>query len=653
VVSELKNGFFNYKLSLKLILEADGKTSELLAGVIDNVFLDLHSYGFNGNIRFTGYDNPDLNTLFHSKKPIKITLTISPTDPSKQGPPLLELKGIVTERRWKRVDEANHAKKLPIYHYLINIADHAQVTWGEHFPVNIYVSKSMKEVFEEHKNPEITIKYDFPPLEAKHPITAFSLCYNKHLSRPRQISFYSFFNWYMHQEGGILSYIYKNNTYSVIAKKAEGKPFKISEWLISPVSGLVPSESRYDDKTIKHSPTAMDAEDKTNDHSFKSVRRDSIDPAKYRTFPEHTYEKVESPLDPTQPEMELFPLHFENDFHLDKLIPGSFISFTSDENSWTQDPLIKDKEFRCRSMIFSADRTESLDTHKNIQVYRIAVKSILEPKEETYIDRPYFSPPIFPFEIEGEIFSDIGDKPQSTFKISEDDKAPQGQYLVKVPLAGKDLKVVVPFTPNLSSGQQYFPYFKEEKVLLGMYFRTALIKRVIDWNKLTRLPNGVQGVQTVFSSNGKDEYSILKHEFEDGKNSVVTLKQSTSAVQTQTLTIKDKEILIQVVEKDKKTVLMRYHSEEGITISFAKEEEKSLQELKMDGKQITHTCKDSSDTSTFVQTPKSFSFTAKDFNIISDKVTADIKDVINHKAGSKINLESPVINAKGDLKVGG
>src|SRR3569832_954983 len=135
-MSELKNGFFNYKLSLKLVLEADGKKAELLAGVVDNVFLNLHSYGFNGNIRFTGYDNPDLNTLFHSKKIIKITLTISPTEPSKEGPPLLELKGIVTERRWKRVDEANHAKKLPIYHYLITIADHAQVTWGEHFPVN-------------------------------------------------------------------------------------------------------------------------------------------------------------------------------------------------------------------------------------------------------------------------------------------------------------------------------------------------------------------------------------------------------------------------------------------------------------------------------------------------------------------------------------
>jgi hypothetical protein len=652
-MSEKNSATFKQDQNIKLVLEADGGKSELLAGNIEGVFLDLHSYGFTGSVRFSGSNNTDLNTLFHSKKPIKVTLTFFPTDPKKIATPLLELKGIVTERRWKRVDVANDTKKIPEYRYQINFSDNAKVTWEEHFPLSIYVNKSMKEIFEEHKNPEITLKYDFPPLENKHPVTAFSLRHNDSLPPSKQSSFYPFLAWYLHHEGGIFSYDYKDHTYTILAKKkpAEGEPFKIREAYVLPLSGLVAYEPRYNEKIIKHNPDSMDPEDKENENSFKSVRRDSIHPEKYRIHPEHSYAAAKSSFEFSLPEMEFYPLTFKDDFSISKLVPGSYITFFSDKSSWTSDPLIKDKVFRTRVLIFTAIRTTNSGTHKTVQPYQITLRCIVEPKDETYIERPPFSPPIFPFEIEGQVFSDVAPKEQTTFKISEE--VPKGQYLVKVPLAGKDLKVVVPFTPNMTSGQHYFPYYKDEKVLLDLYFHTAQIKKVVDWNKLVQLPSTVQGVQTVYGSHGKDKYALLKHEYEGGENSVLTIKQSTSAPQVQIITLKDKELIIKVEEKDKKTVLMRYHCDEGVTISYANEESKDSQEIKMDGKQITQTCKDSSDTSTIVQTPTSCTFTCKDFNIKSDNIKTDIKDAVNHKVGSKFNIEAPVINAKGDMKVGG
>ncbi|MGH2612794.1 MAG: hypothetical protein ACRDFB_07065, partial [Rhabdochlamydiaceae bacterium] len=196
------DAFFECDLDLSLTLDAEGKQAEVVAGNIERISLDLHSYGFNGSVQLSSYGNQDLDGAFNSTKVTKITLTFKPTDPLLGTAPLLEIKGIITRKLFKRTDAIGENKEQSIRLYELAFLDAAQAVWSEHFPVNIYVDESMKDILDKHKNSDISIKYNFKALEDKHPITAFSLGYKDSLSEEQQVSFYSFLMWYLHQEEG-------------------------------------------------------------------------------------------------------------------------------------------------------------------------------------------------------------------------------------------------------------------------------------------------------------------------------------------------------------------------------------------------------------------------------------------------------------------
>jgi hypothetical protein len=646
-MTEEKIPQFDADLKLKLVLESDGKKAELIAGNIENIFLKLHSYGFEATLIFSSCNDQEVDAVYDSKKPTTVVLTF--LDPKKTEP-LFELKGFVITKQSQRVDTADNNLGEPLTFYKVRVQDNARATWEEHFPTSIYVNKSMKEALEQHKNPEITIKYDFPPLESIKPITAFSLPFNKALPKAQQPSFYSFINWYLHLEGGILNYDYKTHSYSIVAKKDDkGEAYKIQEKWITPPIGLHAPVPRFNTKIVTHTAQNVDAEEVENTEAYKSVRRDFMNPEGYTIFPQHAPQDVVSPLYPDETELTFHAKYFTDDFHIHQLIPGSLIGFPTDK-SWTQPH--QDKAYRVRMLTFSANKLDPPDVDKPVQKYDITCSPTLELKEETYIERPLFHPPVFPFEIHGKIFSDIGDTQQSTFKVTQEEEAPQGQYHVVVPLVGGDQKIIVPFTPNMP-GHHFFPYTKDQEVLLAMYFRTALILRAINFQNRVRLPQDVQGKQIVLSYNGVDQYALMKHEFKDGKDSVVTIEQATSDKQAQTITIQDKEIVIAVETKDEKTILIKYSCEQGLFLSLNDKASKITQEIALDGKQITQTCKNDSDTNTIIQTPDTTTLTCKNFNLKADKVVIDAKEAINCKAGSKFNVEAPISNAKTQMKIGG
>lgn len=641
--------FFSQELSLLLELEAEGNQVEITSGNIEKVSLELHSYGFAGSIQFSGLDDEKLAALYNSKKETHVKLTFQPTDPMDlEGAPLLEIKGIVLKKYFKRIDTKDKVNPYAVRHYEIVLCDNAQATWSEHRPINVYVDESMKDVLEAHKNPKISMKYDFTPLEQKHPIIAFSLASQGAIQE--QEHFYSFFNWYLHQEGGICHYDYKTSTYSILGKKPplSGEAYPIKDYWVTPPTITFQNPPRYSLHTLEHSSDNLDTQKKQEETAFTRVRKDVVAATNYRTFPEHAHEPIQSAHDPQHPEAEFEAVQLESDFHIDKLLPGSYVQFsaTHQDETWSDDSFFKGKIFRSRVLFFEADKiglAEKLE--KTTQTYRLYIKTILELEEESFVDRPFFRPPTFPFTIQGKISSDLGDKEQSTYKISENHRASQGQYLVAVPLANNK-NVVVPFTPDFMSGQYYFPYCKGERVLLSMYFHTAKIQRVIDWQPLARLPSGVQGNQIVLSSNGKDKYAIIKHEFEEGKNSVITVQQATSETQVQTIQIKDKDLVISVNEKDKKTITIQLNGNQGLVLTLEDKAEQMTQQIAFDGQQIITTCKNSGDTSTCTQTPTSVTIACKEFNVQSEKITLNAKDTIVQASGTEIDLQTPIANIK-------
>ncbi len=633
-------------LGVSLELEANGKKETILAGHIEKLNLSLESYGHSCGIFFSSFYEK-VDALLEEKGVIKATLSFKAINPiSKQiMDPLFEIKGIVTHKYSKSWNPVETLTETPTYHE-IWISDNAKATWEEHFPTNnIYVDQSMKEVLEKHANPEISPQFEWDKLEVKHPVIAFTLPHRNGISNEDQVSFYSFLFWYLHMENGIWAYDYKKHTYSIIGKKAKpaGEPFAIVEKWVETPQHIPAKPARFNSRTVKHTSERVENKDKENKDAFKSVRRDALSSENYHRFPDEAPETVHSTL---APEKDLLVVEFNEmeDLIIDKLLPGSGVSFKPDHGLGTWSKKLT-KNYRVRSLYMVSDSIPiSQKPDKTVQHYRSGIKVVLEEEEEPFVLRPAFLAPNYPFKVLGKVFSDIGDEEQTTYKIQESEKAPLGQYLVKVPFVEGGKKVIAPFTPH-DTAQDFRPLVKNSEVELLIYFRTALINRCINWGPLTRYPSGVQGNQLMMGSNGKDEHTSINFEYKDGKNPYFAIKQSSSETQTQTLEVQKEELLITVDEKDKKTVLVKLNKDGGVIISFEDKSAGVTQQILFDGKNSTLIFKGNEGTSTIVQGPETIAVTCKNFNVDAEKITFTAKDTITEKAGTKIFHDAPVVDA--------
>lgn len=649
------NHFFISNLFLSLKLESDGKEAEVPTGNIEEVHLNLCSYGYSCHLQFSTFDKDEIYEILTSTKVIKATLGFKPTDPLQGIEPYIEFKGIITGKNFKRVSSSLGREEQAHRMYEIHFIDNARATWEQHYPTNIYVDESMKDVLEKHVNPEIKMDYKWDPLEIKHPLTSFSLQHKYWLKPHEQTNFYSFLTWYLHQENGILEYDYKEHSYTINGKKKEssGPPLEVAEWSVTPPLCLLSSIPRFNEKTLDHTSDGIDQKDKENEDSFQSVRREKFDSQHYRVYPEQAGEQIHSSLFTDKNEIEVNFTEFTSDIQLDNLTPGSFICFKGDgEGNWSQDSCFKDKNFRIRNLDFIANKIEVTDeTDKHIQAFQLFVKARIEEEDALFVECPRFIPPSFPFYIQGKVFCDLGEDEQSTYKILETEKVPQGQYLVHVPLAGEK-KVLTPFVPSYS-GQYFFPYIKNTKVMLSMHFRTAKIDRPIDWDPFARLPAGVQGNQMVLASNGEDKYTVMGHEYIDGKDPLYRLKQSSSEKQMQTIEMKEKDILIAVDEKDKKHLFIQLNHESGFVLSLEDKEAGNHQQIVFDGTSMIHTCKGSAGTSIITQKPDSVAIECKNFSIKSETISIEASDSIIQDGKNKFDIKTKIANvAAPTIKLG-
>lgn len=638
---------FKENLMLTLKLESDGKEGELSTGFIQHVTLNMHSYGYDCHVKFFTRDNDELYQIMSSPKILKATLTFKRAEPEKEGETILELKGIVTpEKTFTRLPSDQNNMEQSQREYEIYFWDNAKATWEQHFPTNVYVDESMKDILTKHGNPEVTIDYKWDPLEIKHPVTAFSLYYKYWLKPDEQTSFYSFLNWYLHQENGLLTYDFKSNSYTITGKKKEasGKPLEVHELQSNPPKCFFSPPTRHNEKILKHTADNLENEDKENPNSFKLVRKEEFDPGNYGPHPKHARQKVKSPIAPEKNLFEVDIKKFTDEIHLDKLTPGSFLGFKGDkEGNWSRDSCIKDKKFRIRSMAFTANRFDlSEKNEKPTHVFLMTARAVLEEEEENHAARPRFIPPAYPFYIQGKVFCDIGEKEQSTFKIQESEKSPKGLYLVKVPLAGNK-KVVAPFDPDISA-QFYNPFKKETKVMLSLHFNAAEIVGPIDWDPHARLPKGVQGDRIVLASNGKDKYTFIQVEYVNGKDPVYTIKQSSSAEQTQTLQIKEKEFMVTVENKGKKVLSFLMNLDTAIVITHENKEAGTLQQFTLNGETITTTCKGKAGKSEIIQKPDAVDIQCKKFTVKSDMITLEAANAIMMKGKNMCRLQTKLTN---------
>jgi len=643
-------------LQVSLQLEVDGKKEEIFASNLEKINLDLHPYGYEGFVGFRTFEQDKIHELFASEKVMKVTVTFKSTDPKKAGAPLLEIQGIVHERSYQTQGKGVQKKKTRSYE--IRFTDPAQASWTIHYPIKIFVDQTMKDVLDAEKNPLITLKYDWEALNEVSPILAFSLEFKRGMPKQQQVSFYSFLMWYLEQKNGILEYNIKENSYAILGKKSEeGEPITVPEWSLTSALCQFPDPPRHHKRVIKHSAETQDNQDEENPNGFQAVRKDAFDDTNYHLFPEQVSQATLSTLSPEKPLVRFNLADLAEPFDLDKILPGVLIKIKGNDKLggvWCEEAAFKDQTFRLREISIHARKTTvSEEINIAIQPFQLEIQVTAESKDEPHIPRPAFNDPVYPFSIPGKIFCEKGDKEQATFNVEKTEKNPLGQYQVVVPLAGADKKVVVPFTPHIGSGQIYLPLCKDQQVMLAMYFLTAAIERVLDWQPLTHLPLDTLAHQIVFFSNGKDNFVVQKLEQKDGKDPILVIKQSSSQDQTQLIQIQEKKILMTVEEKGKNLATIQFDRESGLTLKVKDESSGVTQQTIYNPTSITHTSEGKDGKSTFIQKPDSVSIECKKFTVKCEEGIIEATKTLTQKAANKIFWDAPVINAKDKVKMGG
>ncbi|MBS0647907.1 MAG: hypothetical protein JSS10_01625 [Verrucomicrobia bacterium] len=637
---EEKTFSFFQDLQVKLALEAAGKKAEVFSNNIEKVKLHLHNYGFDAEMHFTTFDQEEMSQLFTQKKMMKAALTFAST---KESTPLLEIKGIVYERDYEPRPKGIQKKK--VRHFKIRFTDPAHRSWNVHFPTRIFVDETMKNVIDAEKNPLVSLKYDWEVLDEVSPIIAFSL------TQKKQVSFYSFLMWYLEQAGGVFQYNYKEHDYSILGKKnEEGEPVAVPEWETRFPSCRPPEPKRHHTRTIKLSTESEDFQDEENPEGFKSVRDDFFDDANYPLYPERLTQASHSAATLDKPLIQFSLARFTETFGLSHILPGVLIAIKGEEKlggDWSEDPEVKDQTFRIRDVSFEATKTVVSDgIQKNVQPFRLEVSLTAESKDEPFVSRPAFKDPVYPFSTIGKIFSEIGDKEQTTYNIVKNEKSPLGMYQVVIPRAGKDKKVLVPFTPDGTSGRNHLPHTKNLGVRLDMYFQAAKIVEVVEFTDLTQPSPDTQIQQTVLASNGKDKYVRQKHEFK-GKESTYTFEHSTSAEQKQLIEVQEQKILITVIEKGKTLSAIEINRKPlGVTITVKDDDQGSTQQFALTPAGNVLTSEGKSGKTTITQTSDTVSIETKKFMVKCEEGTIEAQKTLTSKAGSKHIIDAPLTTAK-------
>jgi hypothetical protein len=165
----------------------------------------------------------------------------------------------------------------------------------------------------------------------------------------------------------------------------------------------------------------------------------------------------------------------------------------------------------------------------------------LESSMELWVDLPSYTPPVYPFFVEGKIVSETGEDTDATYQFYTDQNTSINYYQISIPLWDKK-KVRAAYQPNLDAGQFYFPPYKNARVLVGLSFNSAVITDFLDWGISTALPMDSQGNQLVMGKSTTSQ-NIIKHSYVDSKPKLQI--QRTEKKDTELLQFSDGYIILQ------------------------------------------------------------------------------------------------------------
>ncbi len=544
---------FDERLAVSLTLTIAGKSHEIIAGSIKRFALDLWSWGLEGEVEFLltdtqgrgGKEKDALLADFLKPDLVEVSLEVKGVlgeTSSKPAHTALTVKGLVSEKTLVEEFVSTSSGSNVILHrrYGIRFQDAARLLWRQHHPCALYTSKTVKDVLDAHKGDKIGLTYDWDAgLGTSHAILFVGL------DPGMGASFYDWVLWYVHGRMGVFTYDYAKQGYKFAgAKDTSGTPVNLHEDNLAGLEILLPEVIRHDVTVLNATAESPVTQPITQKQAVTGIRQDVLLCTPISDEVQARVDLETARLKARGPEMELVWRSFPEK----ALTPGELVKLPAND-AWGAAGVAKDQVLRIRDMHLSG---EVLEKQGEEEVYNdpdamfsFRMSTRLEPKDESHVDLPAWQPPVYPRYVEGFIVSEQGAEKDETWQAYTDSKTSLDGYKVKIPLFADQI-IPAPFNPNLLPGHFYFPAYKGERVLVGLDFQKAWIKRFLDWRTGARMPQDGQGVQLLVGKTPENG-TALKHFYTDDKP--VFLMQRTNAKDTQKIQLDEGTLLIQVKEE--------------------------------------------------------------------------------------------------------
>ncbi|MFY0522957.1 hypothetical protein ACN28I_07105 [Archangium gephyra] len=544
---------FDERLTVTLTLTIAGKAHEIIAGSIKRFALELWSWGLEGEVEFLLTDNsaqggkekdalladflkPDLVEV---SLEVKAVLAEASTKPSHTA---LKVQGLVTEKTLVEevVPTTSGASVILHRRYGIRFQDAARVLWRQHYPCALYTSKTLKDVLEAHKGDKIRLAYDWDAgLGTSHALIFVGL------DPEKGASFYDWVLWYVHGHMGVWTYDYATQGYKfAAAKDTSGTPLNLVDENLQGLEVLLPEVIRHDVTVLNATAESPQTQPVTQKQAVAGIRQDVLLCTPISDEVQARVDLETARLKWRSPEMELVWRSFpEKTF-----APGALVKLP-DNAAWGAAGLTAGEPLRVRSLHVSGEVSDDQGQEEVYNdpsaLFSFRMSTRLERKDDPHVDLPAWQPPAYPRYVEGFIVSEQGADQDETWQAYTDSKTSLDGYKVKIPLFADQI-IPAPFNPNLLPGHFYFPAYKGERVLVGLDFQRAWIKRFLDWRTGARMPQDGQGVQLLVGKTPENG-TALKHFYTDDKP--VFLMQRTNAKDTQKIQLDEGTLLIQVKEE--------------------------------------------------------------------------------------------------------
>ena len=508
---------FTDNLEIKLSLSIDGESFEIPGANVKSIRINFRSFGFKAGISFWVSSESAQDKLFSrfiKDDLIEVKLNIEPHfKPQDADIEPFNIQGLVTGKSilTEFLSENIHLKDNPVLyrHYQVDFADSARVLWTQHFPCDIIVNGSVKDLIEANKGTGVALRYDWEALNEKFAINTLPLD-----SLKNRISFYDFLLWYTADKNGVFNYNSKTNEYTLAAAKDQnGKAGTMSKLEIEDHKIEFPPTIRFNDRFLNVFSENPQIKNTERNQAKKEIRRDTL----LRLPIASDFDKafnLESKKEKNR-EHEIFLTHRR--FPLLTYMPGVFVKL--EDGLWSRKIFLHDKEYRVRNIDFTArsvNENADADHNMSFSKYNIEMQSRLELKTDASLNLPDFKIPVYPVYVEGKIISEQGEEEDETYQIYQHSQTSLDQYKISIPIFDNK-QIVAPFGPLFASGHFYFPAYKGERVLVALDFHDAGIVSFLDWKPGVRLPMDSQGDHLLLGKNSTNDNTSISHVYIENK----------------------------------------------------------------------------------------------------------------------------------------